>query len=403
VGKTNQFFNPNGDKKVILSLDGGGMRGAISIAMLAELEDQAGEPCNQWFDMVAGTSTGAIIAVGLAVGLSANELLRQVYKDLLPRAFRESPVDQTILSAANILRWLGIKLAPGELDLITRIVSNDFRYAFSLKRFFELLSPLVGDKKVGELVDPNLPILFATTKDVHRGETIFITSAGKGLEAVKDWPLSGVVAASGAAPVFFPPVLKRLVDGGVGVYSNPCLAASIEAMEYIPAFKDAKVMHISLGTGYIQTRLPLETAENNNFFEWMKYVIVKGLDDAALQQVFSTRAIYGAKPAANGAGLQPGRIDFRRYNPWLKAQPITDKLGIPIPAGLDPANLSLASYDDNDIALMEQIGRKYARQIDWAKPNAMPWDTVGGHPLPGDTALGNDPIEELIWQLPYAP
>ena len=47
-------FNPTG-KKVILSLDGGGMRGMISIALLAELEKMTGKTCQQMFDMVAGT------------------------------------------------------------------------------------------------------------------------------------------------------------------------------------------------------------------------------------------------------------------------------------------------------------------------------------------------------------
>ncbi|HNJ43713.1 MAG TPA: isoaspartyl peptidase/L-asparaginase, partial [Acidobacteriota bacterium] len=50
-----------------------------------------------------------------------------------------------------------------------------------------------------------------------------------------DWPVVGAVAASGAAPIFFSPVLGNLVDGGVGVHGNPCLAATAEAMEYIGA------------------------------------------------------------------------------------------------------------------------------------------------------------------------
>ena len=70
-------FNPNG-KKVILSIDGGGMRGMISIAMLAELERLTGKTCQQLFDMVAGTSTGAIIAAGIAIGMTAQQLLEVV-------------------------------------------------------------------------------------------------------------------------------------------------------------------------------------------------------------------------------------------------------------------------------------------------------------------------------------
>src|SRR5262245_46631219 len=83
-------IDSTGRKKVILSVDGGGMRGAISIAMLAELETQTGRTCQELFDMVAGTSTGAIIAVGLAVGMTANDILDEVYRQGLPKAFQQA-------------------------------------------------------------------------------------------------------------------------------------------------------------------------------------------------------------------------------------------------------------------------------------------------------------------------
>lgn len=67
-------FYPIG-KKVILSIDGGGMRGTIAIAMLAELEKMTGKPCQPLFDMVAGTSTGAIIAAALGLGFTAQQTL----------------------------------------------------------------------------------------------------------------------------------------------------------------------------------------------------------------------------------------------------------------------------------------------------------------------------------------
>ncbi|MBZ0274699.1 MAG: patatin-like phospholipase family protein, partial [Anaerolineae bacterium] len=83
-------FNPE-NKKVILSIDGGGMRGMISVAMLAELENMTGKPVQDLFDMVAGTSTGAVIAAGIALGMTANELMTQIYRDKLPAAFSTQP------------------------------------------------------------------------------------------------------------------------------------------------------------------------------------------------------------------------------------------------------------------------------------------------------------------------
>ncbi len=343
-------FNPEG-KKVILSVDGGGMRGMIPIALLAELEQMTGKSCQQMFDMVGGTSTGAIIAAGLGIGLSANDLLEQVYRDRLPKAFPD----------ANLWVWL-------------RYLLGGLRYLYPLEPFIDALTPLANGMTVDDLNRPDgvtRPIVFMTTKDVRVGDTYYIVSKGPGLAAVADWPLAGAVAASGAAPIYFPPVAGNLIDGGVGVNANPCLAVAIEAMEYIGAdegFVENDVMLISLGTGYVPYLFGEGAASRFWLKDWVEYLIIKGLDDAALQQAYSTRAIYGS------------RMDFRRYNPQLTADNLAGALGIT--TTLDPTKLSLDSHTPDQVALMEAIGRSYARSIDWSQPNVMPWNTPGGHAKP---------------------
>ncbi len=338
------MFNPGG-KKVILSIDGGGMRGMIAIAMLAELEQMTGKTCQQMFDMVGGTSTGAIIAAGLGIGMSANEILATIYRDRLPKAF---PRD-------NLFLWL-------------RYLLSGLRHIYPMQSFIDALQPLAKGVKIGDLKHP---IVFMTTKDVRVGDTYFIVSKGPGLRAVADWPLSGAVASSGAAPIYFPPVAGNLIDGGVGVTSNPCLAVAIEAMEYIGAsegFIDNQVILVSLGTGYVPYLFGENAADRFWLKNWVEYVILKGLDDAALQQASSTRAIYGT------------RIDFRRYNPELTRESLSNALGIE--PRIDPTKLSLNSHSLEAVELMEQIGRAYAGKIDWNTPGLMPWDTVGGHRKP---------------------
>ncbi len=345
-------FNPGG-KKVILSIDGGGMRGMISIAMLAELEKMTGKTCQEIFDMVGGTSTGAIIAAGIGIGMTATEILETIYHDRLPKAFPPS----------NLLLWI-------------RYLLNGLRYIYPIEPFVEALQPLANGIKIGDLTHP---IVFMTTKDVRIGDTYFIVSKGPGLKAVADWPLSGAVAASGAAPIYFPPVAGNLIDGGVGVNANPCLAVAIEAMEYIGAgegFRDNNVILISLGTGYVPYLFGENAAEHFWLKNWIEYVILKGLDDAALQQAASTRAIYG------------NRIDFRRYNPELTPENLTTALGIDLK--IDPTKLSLDSHSPEQIELMEEIGRVYADKIDWNTPSLMPWDTVGGHRKPNITHANVD-------------
>ncbi|HHH81865.1 MAG TPA: patatin, partial [Chloroflexi bacterium] len=86
--------------RTILSIDGGGIRGIIPLACLVELERQLGKPSPELFDMVAGTSTGAIIAAGIALGLSARGLLA-LYRDLARRAFQRLPWWRVLLNGGN--------------------------------------------------------------------------------------------------------------------------------------------------------------------------------------------------------------------------------------------------------------------------------------------------------------
>src|SRR6266404_156272 len=65
----------------ILNIDGGGIKGVFPAAFLAELEDRLGEPIVDYFDLIAGTSTGGIIALGLGLGLTAKEILELYEKN----------------------------------------------------------------------------------------------------------------------------------------------------------------------------------------------------------------------------------------------------------------------------------------------------------------------------------
>ncbi len=60
----------------ILALDGGGIKGAFSASALATLEETTGKRCVDHFDLIAGTSTGGIIAIGLGLGSSAREITK---------------------------------------------------------------------------------------------------------------------------------------------------------------------------------------------------------------------------------------------------------------------------------------------------------------------------------------
>ena len=90
----------------ILSLAGGGIRGAFITAFVKELEDKLGRPLADSFDLIAGTSTGGIVAAGLAAGMSANDMhdfyVRYGAKIFTPREpYQPSGVSKVVYPVAN--------------------------------------------------------------------------------------------------------------------------------------------------------------------------------------------------------------------------------------------------------------------------------------------------------------
>ena len=335
------LFNPY-KKDLILSIDGGGMRGVIALAILCWLEEQTGKPAYELFKMVGGTSTGALICAGLGLGMSAREIMDEVYKSRLPKAFNR----------VKRFHWL-------------RFLLNGLRHLYPYGPFLKALGPLGAGVRMGDI---EVPIILLTTKDLRTSSTYYIINQGPGAPLFAHWPLAGAVASSVAAPLFFPPVDGNLVDGGVGSFGNPCLATSVEAVEYLDMPAE-NLIHISLGNGY-QSNVQEEGAGHGFWLKsWIEYLISEGLDDAALQQVFMTRAIYR-------------QMDFRRYNPALDRQNLEHNLDLDV-GDIDLASLTLDSSSRAEIELMERIGYAYASKIDWMKERALPWNTVGGHAEPG--------------------
>src|SRR6266576_55466 len=59
----------------ILSLDGGGIKGAFTASVVAALEKDTGKAAADYFDLITGTSTGGIVAIGLGLGLPAKQIM----------------------------------------------------------------------------------------------------------------------------------------------------------------------------------------------------------------------------------------------------------------------------------------------------------------------------------------
>jgi patatin-like phospholipase/acyl hydrolase len=93
-----EHFLKDGNPKRILALDGGGLRGIVTLSFLAELESMLKERhggtaafrLSHYFDLIAGTSTGAIIAAALAQGMTVAEITRNISRSAVPSFKRAS-------------------------------------------------------------------------------------------------------------------------------------------------------------------------------------------------------------------------------------------------------------------------------------------------------------------------
>ncbi len=127
------------EPKRILTIDGGGLKGALPAALLAAVEDSSGKRIVDQFDLIAGTSTGAIIALGLGMGLGANEIL-EFYRERGPSIF-----GQRQGTAAGVGDWL--QRAGWQFGARMRGV---IRNKYSNRELARALTDIFSDSQLGD-------------------------------------------------------------------------------------------------------------------------------------------------------------------------------------------------------------------------------------------------------------
>ena len=188
----------------ILSLDGGGLKGLFTAAYLAEWEAHTGRRVVDAMDLIAGTSAGGIIALGLGAGYRAQEMVD---------FFREH--GRTIFPAERIEAVGRVRQALGS------------RYAAEPLEF--VLDEYFGDRRLGDSCVRLVIPAYHAESGIH----LFKTSHHPRLRV--DWRerMAVVARATGAAPTFLPPLALdpglRLIDGGVWA-NNPVQIAVTEAL-----------------------------------------------------------------------------------------------------------------------------------------------------------------------------
>jgi hypothetical protein len=244
----------------ILSLDGGGLLGTFTAAFLADIESRLGQPLASYFDLIAGTSTGGIIAAALAMGERA-ERIEKFYLERGPKIFRrcwELPDYATSGKPSKLSRMLSYLFDP----FLKKVGFDHFWLWYPKYDNADLrgaLEEVFGDRTLEEAKYARLVI---PAVDLTRGQTVvFKTPHLARLIRDRKYRVVDVVLSTTAAPTYFPHANigegSAFVDGGLWA-NNPTMVGVAEAIEISeecrrpdidPVFKLNDVQVLSIGTG----------------------------------------------------------------------------------------------------------------------------------------------------------
>lgn len=227
----------------ILSIDGGGIRGIIPAKVLMELErelqkEEPGKKLYEHFNLICGTSTGAILAIAISLGIPAAELVN-FYK---------------IHAKVIFPKWY-LKILPRKSRAFITTVYSNKALRRKLKEIFSKanggIPPLLNDLKVNVCI----PTFNGNDGEINVLKTRHIK------EYVRDYklPAHEVALSSASAPIYFPPNSfsfdnefgsgknVNMIDGGIFA-NNPSLIGILEATEKL-GFSFSEISLLSIGTG----------------------------------------------------------------------------------------------------------------------------------------------------------
>lgn len=269
----------------ILSLDGGGIKGLFPATVLAELEKRflGGQPIAKYFDLITGTSTGGIIALGLGAGLRASEL-------------------------AELYSHRGAEIFPerGRIRRGLQAARNLVHYHYERNALENILLDILGAKLLGDsIVRLCIPAFEGRSSEVF----VFKTPHHADYTVDRLEPMVKVALATSAAPTFFRPLEHNgytLVDGGVWA-NNPIMLAVVEALICFSLERD-QIDVLSIGCGddpYVVSDVQLNSGGK---LAW-KDVIFAAMRLQSLSVTNQARLL-----------LSPASV--RRIDPPFQAEPI---------------------------------------------------------------------------------
>jgi patatin-like phospholipase/acyl hydrolase len=236
----------------ILSIDGGGIRGIIPATLLAELEQQTGKPIANQFDLIAGTSTGGILALGLALRDKAGK----------PKFTAKELVSIYEQHGQTIFKKSRIPLANSGL----------FEEMYASDGIESVLKQYFGNSRLKDC----LPDVIISAYEIERRRPFFFKSKKARESAADDYALWQIARSTSAAPTYFEPSkidtgvndFLALIDGGV-IANNPSICAYVEAMKAKPK----NILLVSIGTGTLEKPIRYSDAKDWGAVSWIKPLI----------------------------------------------------------------------------------------------------------------------------------
>lgn len=336
-----QHLSP-GSPKRILALDGGGIRGALTLGYLQRIEKilrkQHGDDPNfrlcDYFDLIGGTSTGSIIAACLAIGWSADEI-KQRYFDLGGKIFAKKYKWWNIFKIKDIIK-AGYDAGPLEQEL-QNVFGEITLGSDKIKTGLCIVTKRADTNSIWPLLN-------------HPKAKYYDSVQGRN----KDILLWKAVRASSAAPTYFLPQLidvggglptAAFVDGGVSMANNPALqllmVATLHGFPYHWKMGADNIFLVSVGTGMGRWEKIPEDVSKNNLLNWASQIPDMFMQDASWhnQLIMQWLSKCNTRFPIDGEigdltddlitndGDKKGLLTYTRYNMWLDAANLKEVTG----------------------------------------------------------------------------
>ena len=347
--------------KRILALDGGGVRGILTLGFLEHMESMLQEKNNDsslrlcdYFDLIGGTSTGSIIATGLALGMSVKEL-SDYYLALGNQIFGKK---------TNLYRYL----TKGEKYDIAPLNR-------SLRSVFGKVT--LGDQeriKTGLCIVTKRADTFSTWPFHNHPD-------GKFYDHNKDLPLWKLVRASAAAPTYFLPLILDIgngekgsfIDGGISMANNPSLTllllATLKGYPFHWPLGREQLKMISVGTGTLKRKYEYSDFKHLNVMGWASMLPDHFMSDANYYNQIIMQILSDSQTAteidSEMGNLEYDSINGKQALSYLRYDVIYDtdymaELGYNF-SKKEIKNLSTMDNHQN-IPLLYEIGKKAAER-----------------------------------------